>query len=106
MYFSKPVFTAANLGRWHHIAVTYDNHSGEAIQYFDGREVSREVHPLHQPGRPLSFGPCEIGNWGLPTEGHQFPIRNLNGAIDEFTLYNTALTAAEIQALHQTGKPE
>jgi len=106
MYFSKPIFTAANLGRWHHIAVTYDNQSGEAIQYFDGREVSREVHSLHQPGRSLNFGPCEIGNWGLPTEGHQFPIRNLNGAIDEFTLYNTALTAAEIQALHQNGQPE
>lgn len=106
MYFSKPVFTAANLGRWHHIAVTYDNQSGEVIQYFDGREVSREVHSLHQPDRPLSFGPCEIGNWGLPTEGHQFPIRNLNGAIDEFAIYSTALSATEIQSFYRKGQPE
>lgn len=106
MYFSKPVFKSDNLGRWHHIAVTYENQSGQVIQYFDGVEVSREVHSLHQPNRPLSFGPCEIGNWGLPTEGHQFPIRNLNGAIDEFNLYSTALNASEIQFIYQNGQPE
>lgn len=102
MYFSTPVFKSDNLGRWHHLAVTYDNQSGEVIQYLD----EREVHRLHQPGRPLSFGPCEIGNWGLPTENHAFPIRNLNGAIDEFAIYNTALTATEIQSLHHEGRPE
>ena len=106
MYFSPPVFKSDNLGRWHHIAVTYDNQSGEVIQYFDGVEVSREVHPLHQPNRPLTFGPCEIGNWGLPTKGHQFPIRNLNGAIDEFALYRVALSAAEVRSLHHEGRPE
>jgi ferric-dicitrate binding protein FerR (iron transport regulator) len=106
MYFSPPVFKSDNLGRWHHIAVTYDNQSGEVIQYFDGTEVSREVHPLHQPSRPLTFGPCEIGNWGLPTENHAFPIRHLNGAIDEFALYSTALSATELRELFTQGKPE
>lgn len=106
MYFSKPVFTADSLGRWHHLAVTYDNQSGTVIQYFDGQEVSREVSHLHQPGRDLFFGPCEIGNWGLPTQGHAFPIRNLNGAIDEFAIYKTTLTGEEIQSIHQKGRPE
>lgn len=106
MYFSKPVFTADSLGRWHHLAVTYDNQSGSVIQYFDGEEVSREVSPLHQSGRNITFGPCEIGNWGLPTEGHQFPIRNLNGAIDEFAIYDGVLSPAEIQTIYQQGKPE
>ncbi len=104
MYFSKPVFTADTLGRWHHIAVTYDNQSGQVIQYFDGREVGREIHKLHQPGRSVRFGPCEIGNWGLPTEGHPFPIRNLNGAIDEFALYSEALSAREINVLFEAGR--
>ncbi|HCN76134.1 MAG TPA: hypothetical protein DIT13_02935, partial [Verrucomicrobiales bacterium] len=106
MYHSKPVFTADRLGRWHHIAVTYDSQSGEAVQYFDGSEVSREVHPLHQPGRDITCGPCEIGNWGLPTEGHQFPIRNLNGVIDEFAVYGAVLGADEVREVFEAGKAE
>lgn len=106
MYFSRPVFTADSLGRWHHLAVTYDNRSGQVIQYFDGQEVSREVSKLHAPGRDINFGPCEIGNWGLPTDGHLFPIRNLNGAIDEFAIYGAVLSASEIHTMYQQGRPE
>lgn len=106
MYFSKPVFGANSLGRWHHIAVTYENQRGEVVQYFDGAEVSREISSLHQPGRPITFGPCEIGNWGLPTAGHPFPIRNLNGAIDEFAIYGAVLSPAELQSIFQEGRPE
>lgn len=106
MYFSRPVFTADSLGRWHHLAVTYDNARGEVIQYFDGQEVGREISTLHQPGRDIVFGPCEIGNWGLPTQGHQFPIRNLNGAVDEFAIYSAALKASEVRNLYDHGKPE
>jgi hypothetical protein len=106
IYHSKSVFTADSLGRWHHLAVTYDNTSGEVIQYFDGQPVGQETSPLHQPGRTIVFGPCEIGNWGLPTHGHQFPIRNLNGAIDEFAIFSTALSTAEISRLYAHGKPE
>jgi hypothetical protein len=76
------------------------------VQYFDGVEVGRGIHELHQPGRDLVFGPCELGNWGLPTEGHQFPIRNLNGAMDEFALYGSVLAAGEIATLYRQGKPE
>lgn len=106
MYFSPPVFTADSLGRWHHIAVTYDNQSGTVVQYFDGQEVSREVSALHQPGRAITLGPCEIGNWGLPTQGHQFPIRNLNGAIDEFAIHSTALQPQEVREMFEMGRVE
>lgn len=106
MHFSKPVFTADRLGRWHHLAVSCDAGSGEVVQYFDGVEVGRGSHELHQPGRDLVFGPCELGNWGLPTEGHQFPIRNLNGAMDEFAIYGSVLDATEVATLYRHGKPE
>lgn len=106
IYHSKPVFTADSLGRWHHLAVTYDNTTGAVTQYFDGQPVGHEISPLHQPGRDIVFGPCEIGNWGLPTQGHQFPIRNLNGAIDEFAIFSSALNAAEISSLYDHGRPE
>jgi ferric-dicitrate binding protein FerR (iron transport regulator) len=106
IYYSKPVFSADSLGRWHHIAVSYSNHSGEVIQYFDGAEVGREVSKQHQPGRPITYGPCELGNWGLPTQGHPFPIRNLNGAIDEFAIYAAVLSGAEIQSIFENGNPK
>ena len=34
-----------------------------------------------------------------------FPIRTLNGAIDEFVIYNGALVATEIHAMFEEGKP-
>jgi len=105
-YFSKPVFRADSLGRWHHIAVSYDSQSGEVVHYFDGHEVGREVSKLHRPGRAIVFGPCELGNWGLPTTGHQFPIRNLNGAIDEFAIYSSVLGPAEVRSIYEPGRAE
>jgi ferric-dicitrate binding protein FerR (iron transport regulator) len=106
IYFSRPVLGPENLGRWHHLAVTYDNQSGLVTQFFDGKEAGREVSALHQPGRPIRFGPCELGNWGLPTTGHRFPIRNLNGAMDEFAIYGAALSPEEIEGLFEKGRPE
>lgn len=106
MYFSRPVFTSDSLGRWHHLAVSYDGEGGEVVQYFDGAEVGRGVSPLHRPGRGVVFGPCEIGNWGLPTAGHRFPVRNLNGAIDEFAIYDAVLPPSEIAELHRQGRPD
>jgi hypothetical protein len=106
IYYSPRIFDLTNQRRWHHIAVTYDNQSGAVVQFLDGREISREVSPMHQPGRPITFGQSEIGNWGLPTQGHAFPIRNLNGRMDEFLIYRAALTPSEVAALFEAGKPE
>lgn len=106
IYHSPVVFTHSNLGRWHQVAVTYDNCSGEAVQFLDGREISREVSPLYQPGRKIVYGACELGNWGLPIQGHQFPIRNLNGCLDEFAIYDTALSNRDLHAMFEAGKTE
>jgi hypothetical protein len=106
IYQSPVVFTKTNLGRWHQLVVTYDNCSGEAVQYVDGREVSREISPLYQPGRKIVYGACEMGNWGLPTKGHQFPVRNLNGCLDEFLIYSVALERPAIREMFEMGKPQ
>jgi hypothetical protein len=103
---SRPVFTVDTLGEWHHVAVTYDGTTGEVVQYFDGEVVGREVSPLHAPGRPIRFGPAEIGNWGLPTAGHRHPLRSLNGAIDEFAIHAAVLTAAEVRSMAEAGRVE
>lgn len=106
IYYSPVIFNRSNIGRWHHLAVTYDNCSGEVVQYADGKEISREISPLYQPGRQISYGACEMGNWGLPTQGQEFPVRNLNGCLDEFAIYSAALASAEIRKMYEAGKPE
>jgi hypothetical protein len=102
---SPVVFTRSNLGRWHHLAVTYDD-CGEAVQYLDGQEISREFSSYFQPGSKIVYGACELGNWGLPTKGHEFPIRNLNGCLDEFAIFDVALGPKEVRAIFEAGKPE
>jgi hypothetical protein len=104
VYYSPPIFNAAGR-RWHHVAVTYDSATGEAVQYFDGKEVSREVNEDHGPGRKVTFGACEIGNWGLPLEGVSFPVRNLNGRMDEFLIYQAPLSGDEIVEIYDLGIP-
>lgn len=109
IYFSPVIFDRANTGRWHHVAVTYENRTGAVVHFVDGVEVSREIDELHEPGRPVVYGACELGNWGLPTIGqvlHPFPIRNFNGCIDEFAIYSAALSGAEIRAMFEAGRPE
>ena len=74
IYHSPPIFTLSNQRRWHHIAVTFDNQSGDCVQFVDGREVSRGVSEFHHAGRPINFGAAEIGNWGCPPSGTSFPF--------------------------------
>jgi ferric-dicitrate binding protein FerR (iron transport regulator) len=106
IYYSPAIFDLSNQRNWHHLAVTYDNQSGMVTQYFDGAEISHEVHPQHIAGRPISYGFCEIGNWGIPTTPNNFPIRNLNGRMDEFLIFQSALSATEVKELYTAGRPD
>jgi len=105
VYYTPVIFNHSNLGRWHHLAVTYDAVKGETTHYFDGKQVSRETLP-DQQRRHVIYGSCEIGNWGLPAEGHEFPVRNLNGCIDEFVIYKLPLQGTEMVTLYQAGKQD
>ncbi|KAA5545994.1 hypothetical protein FYK55_03530 [Roseiconus nitratireducens] len=105
IYRSETVFKAAGR-QWHHVAVTYSATTGEAVQYFDGKEVSRSGSEHHRDGRKVTFGRCEIGNWGLPLEGVPFPVRNLNGRVDEFLIFREPLSGQEIEDLYRLGTPD
>jgi hypothetical protein len=104
VFYSPPIFGASDR-RWHHVAVTFDATTGETVQYFDGKEVSREVSDHHLSDRKVTIGPCEIGNWGLPPEGVPFPVRNLNGRVDEFLIFKEPLPGDEIANLYELGIP-
>ena len=72
------------------------------MHYVNGREISRETFPWMAP---VELGWAEIGNWRFPTSDDLYPIRNLNGRIDEFILFDRAIDAAEIRAIFGAGKP-
>jgi hypothetical protein len=52
----------------------------------------------------LRFGPAELGNW-VPQDLKNYRIRSLNGRIDEFVLFKTSLTDAEVEAMYVVGRP-
>jgi ferric-dicitrate binding protein FerR (iron transport regulator) len=101
-YKSPPQFGPERLGVWTHLATTYDRAAGTVAHYVDGRLVSREVIRFDVR---LRLGNAEIGNWGVPRSGTPTPIRNLNGRVDEFLLFDQALPPAEVWDLYETGKP-
>ncbi|MCX6924670.1 MAG: hypothetical protein NT154_15865 [Verrucomicrobia bacterium] len=87
-------------GQWHHIAGTYD---GTKLQlYVDGRPQGR---PNYHTG-PMP--PMERGNFvsigseqGRTLEPQITRTRYFQGLIDEVAIYNRALSAEEIAAIHR-----
>jgi len=93
-------------GKWIHLAVTCDWDSRTIIHYLNGRELSRHVVPAEQMPDSAQIGTASIGNWELPTlPNAEFAVRNLNGRIDEFMIFSSALMPEEIQDIYDHGKP-
>ena len=105
------VFPAA---RWNHIIVTYNNTKSEFHVYCNGADVTPEaVVPcmVGDPAAPvgdlqfLNASQLWIGNWPVRYyEGFQWGdewIGHMNEAgLDEFRIFNRALTAEEAKALY------
>lgn len=80
---------------WTHVAGTYD---GTAITiYVDGVEVGHAAMTgaIATNGRPFTIGRTDGGSTGTPNYW--------KGSIDELTVYDRALSAAEIAAIHGAG---
>jgi WD40 repeat protein len=87
----------ANAPRWYHLAITYDQTSGIAQIYIDGRlDTSRNLgkFTLLTSGFNLIIGQNPSGN-----------SADLEGSVDEIRLYDRVLTAAEILKLAQVKVP-
>ncbi len=93
-------------GKWLQIATTFDSTSGQVAHYVNGKAISHETVRDAMRVDKIHIGAASIGNWSEPERNDpHFAVRNLNGAIDEFMLFNAALSAEEIDQLHQAGKP-
>ncbi len=92
--------------RWLHLATTYDCATRTCIHYVNGEEVSRDQAPEDKAVPFLTIGNAQIGNWGLPTrEEPEFAVRNLNGRLDEFSIFSSVLSPEEVHILYLAGKP-
>jgi hypothetical protein len=84
--------TAMSTGVWWHVAVVLDSSGGHL--YLNGNQVGSTT--------PMTMRPPTLGNtpndWIGRSEWAYNPY--LDGAIDEFRIYNQALSASEVSALY------
>lgn len=85
-----------SLGTWAHLAITYRD--GLAMIYIDGDLVAQADNPAVSLDR-ANVSPLYIG--AQRNSGIWYP---LDGALDEFRIYNRALSREEINSLVCTGK--
>lgn len=89
--------TAANVlntNNYQHVALSYDHSNGVARIYYNGDQIASRSVGVFSPrtAYPLYFGTRVSGG----SSGSYF-----RGFMDEFTLYNRALSPAEIAAIFQ-----
>lgn len=95
--YDAPVFfTAERIGRWIHVAVVFDPETRTVRHYAEGELIARL--PMKE-STPLRIGIAELGNWNDPRPKGGVAIRHLSGAMDEFALWDRALSDSEIAAL-------
>ena len=84
------------LGRWYHLAYTFDDASKEQVLYVDRVTVALGLtdRSIAYDSRPLVLG-CDIENG---SRAFFFP-----GRIDDFAIYDRALTAQEIASIYAAG---
>ena len=105
--YSPPVWTPAQSGQWMQLATVYDGEKFSVTHYVNGEAVSIENIPEELRSEKVVIGPASVGNWSEPKyrKDAGFTMRNLNGAMDEFLLFNAPLSAGEIAELYGTGMP-
>jgi len=101
-YHAAGAFTPDRLGRWVHVAVTYDRPGGWVTHYLDGKPVVRLPILFDAP---LRVGDAELGNWNQAARRDNAPIRHFSGCMDEFVMFSRALTEAEVERLCTRGRP-
>jgi fibronectin type 3 domain-containing protein len=83
-------------GAWHHIAVTLSGATGKL--YVDGVAVGTNTS--------MTIKPSDLGwTWGNYIGKSQFNDPYLNGSVDDFRIYNRALSATEITTLRNKALP-
>ncbi|MES2772683.1 MAG: LamG domain-containing protein [Bacteroidota bacterium] len=76
--------------KWHHIAVTFNATTNEAVFYIDG------VADAPVPYNPAGFN-SNNSNYRLGGKANGASLNYLNGSLDEIRVWNTVLTQSQIR---------
>lgn len=91
-------------GRWHQIVATWDA-AGRVAQYLDGLLLSSTIQPPQGILKPEVLGRRLAIGMPLQDRDPDYAER-LDGVLDEFVMYDRALTKPEVEALYWEGTPE
>ncbi len=104
--YSPSFWDPSQSGKWFQIATVYNVDEQTTTHFVNGEAISQDRIPDEYIVDTVRIGAASIGNWNEPTRGDpNFALRNLNGAIDEFAIFSDALSANEIAALYEKGRP-
>ncbi len=95
-YDSPVVFYPERLGRWVHLAVSFDLEKEEVVHYVDGLAVA--ILPLRGTA-PVKIGLAELGNWNDRPGSERVAMRHLSGAIEEFAIWSRVLRPEEVREM-------
>ncbi|EMI46957.1 LamG-like jellyroll fold domain-containing protein [Rhodopirellula sp. SWK7] len=100
-FLSDPVIGPQRLGTWMQLAFVWDGINRTCSQYIDGELVSHDFIQTLPDSSFLRTGQLELGNW-TPRASDEVmsPVRNFNGRMDEFVMFNRAFSQSEILAFH------
>jgi hypothetical protein len=84
----RPTLAEITDGKPHHVVATYDSYTGRKAIFIDGRKRFEHAYPVGTLVRCGGPAPAEIGN----TRGTE----PFTGVIDEFAIYDFALTPDEV----------
>jgi hypothetical protein len=95
------------LNKWSHVAVTYDANTSEFSIYANGQPttINKKVIANYGKIKYNDFNGIVLGSYhfqtnpSLTNHGPETWAKSFNGALDQFRLYNKALSAAEINSL-------
>jgi hypothetical protein len=93
-----PLFAPASLtaGTWHHVAYTVDDTAGQHVLFVDGVQVAWAATTV---SAGYDTQPLLLGRGTDNTQSAYF----VQGLIDEASIYNRALTPAEIASIYNAG---
>ncbi|HMH24479.1 MAG TPA: LamG-like jellyroll fold domain-containing protein [Puia sp.] len=101
-------------GQWHHLAFSFDQTTATLTTYIDGAAYTNlpagfgkftgGTVDLSKIGGFVVGGPGMFALGKTPADIGQTWMGNFNGKIDQFRLYGTALSAADVSALYSQKK--
>lgn len=87
-----------NDNNWHHVAVTIDRDNPSGARFYVDAQLAGTFNPTLRPGSLDNTANLRFGRGSLSSSG------SIKMGMDEFSLYNRALSPGEIQSIVNAGR--